>query len=534
MEKIKVFDNLNLSKDKEILKIIDNEKIYYSECLVKINNVGKNQERNFVLTNKHVYNFKKKTMKRKIPLTSILGLSYSSVSNEFIIHGKNEQYDYAYISENKLLIICLIILLFQELDDIIMPVCEIKEKSLKNYVTHERDKKRNRQISKMNLSFQISTKSFVNKNKQFVEKEETNKKNSENNYNNLRMMSYGDFKDFIIMESSIKIDHFKLIKEIKRDYFGSYIIGKYLKDNKIYILKSINKEYLIENNLIDSIILEKQILQKMEFPFINKMTFCFQREEKIFFGFNYTKTVNLYHELCLCRSFNEDRVKFYASIIGITLDFLHKNKIIYRNFNLKNMSINEEGYLLFNIFYNIRINHDSDSNDSKYCGKVEYLAPEIFNGEGQSNISDWWSFGIIIYEMLFGFTPFFDDNDDKLCDKILNDEITFPKKINISAEAQDLLVKLLIKNKSERLGFNGGFNVINKHFFFKGIDFDKLLQKKILSPFKPIIEDEINIEENEKFCLLDINDIDFNQENIGENKLELLKKNQDKFGDFYE
>ena len=534
MEKIKVFDNLNLSKDKDILKIINNEKIYYSECLVKINSVGKNQERNFVLTNKHIYNFKKKTMKRKIPLTSILGLSYSSVSNEFIIHGKNEQYDYAYKSDKKILIICLIILLFQELDDIIMPICEINEKSLKNYVTHERDKKRNREITKMNLSFKINTKSFVNTNKQLVEKEKINKKNSENHCSNLRMISYGDFNDFIIMESKIKIEHFKLIKEIKRDYFGSYIIGKYLKDNKIYILKTINKEYLIENNLIDNIILEKQILQKMEFPFINKMAFCFQREEKIFFGFNYIKTVNLYHELCSCRSFNEERVKFYASIIGITLDYLHKNKIIYRNFSLKNISISEDGYLLFNIFYSVRLNQDSNSNNSTYQGEEEYLSPEVFNGEGQSYISDWWGYGIIIYEMLFGFTPFFDVNYEKISDKILNEEIEFPKKINISAEAQDLLVKLLIKEKSERLGFGSGFDDIKNHYFFKGIDFDKLKQKAIEPPFKPTIEDDIPVEEDGKFSLLDIKVIDFGQENIGESRLEFLKKNQDKFGDFYE
>ena len=534
MEKIKVYDYLNLSKDRDILKVIFYEKIFYSESLLTIGHIGNKHERNFILTNKNAYIFKKKNLKAKIPLTSILGLSYSSISNEFIIHGKNEQNDTPYISENKILIICLIIRLFQELEDIVMPVCEINEKSLKNYITSESEKKKNKKYTKMCLSFQINTKSFINKYKHLVEKEEMSLINSENKDPTSLMMNYRNNKNIINRESKIKIEHFKLIKEIKRDSFGSIIIGTYIKDNKIYYLKSINKDFLIQNDLIEKKILEKTILQKMEFPFINKLIFCFQREENIFFGFNYIKAINLFKELCLCRSFNEERVKFYASIIGITLEFLHKNKIIYRNFNLKNISINEEGYLLFNIFYNARLNKNSDSYYSKYCSEEEYLSPEVIGGEGQSYISDWWSFGIIIYEMLYGFTPFLDDNDEKLFDMILNEEIKFPKKNNISAEAKDLIQKLLIKEKNERLGFDGGFDAIKTHYFFKGIDFDKLVKKQIEPPFKPIIEDEINIEEKSDFSFFDINNIDFEHKFIRESKLEFLLKNQDKFGQFYE
>ena len=262
MEKIKIFDNLNLSKDKDFLRIIDNEKIYYSEDIIKINQAGKNQERIFLLTNKHIYNFKKKTLKKKLPLTSIIGISYSSISDEFIIHGNNDQYDYYYISENKIIIICLIILLYQELEDIIIPICEINEKSLKLYSTSEKDKKRNNQITKMNLSFKINTKSFVNKFRQLVEKDETNKNNLEND-SNLKMNNYNNFSK----ESKIKIDNFQIIKEISRDIFGSIFLVKCLIDEKLYLLKSISKEFLIENNLIEKKILEKNILQLFEYPF---------------------------------------------------------------------------------------------------------------------------------------------------------------------------------------------------------------------------------------------------------------------------
>ena len=536
MEKIKIFDNLNLAKDKEILKIINNEKIYYSEFISKINHIGKNQERTFILTNKNVYYFKKNKMKRRIPLIGILGLSYSSISDEFIIHGKNEQYDGQYISENKFLIICLILILYQELEDIIMPICEINEKSLRDYVTTEKDKKRNRELTKMDLSFQINTKLFIDKNKHLIEKEETNKKKTENNKKNVRMMSFSDYQDFIIMESKIKIEHFKLYKEIKRDFFGPIILAKYLKDNKLYILKFINKYFLIKKNLIEKKIFEKKILQKLEYPFINKMSFCFQKEDKIFFGFNYYKSSDLYHQLCLFRCFSEDKVKFFASIIGLTLEFLHKNKIVYRDFNLKNITINEDGYLLFDSFLNAKSIEEPDVNYINYNGELKYLAPEIIMGEGQSYISDWWSFGIIIYEMFFGVPPFLDDddNDVQLYDKILNNEIKFPKNNNISAEAKDLLQKLLIKEKNDRLGFEGGFDVIKKHYFFKGINFDNLTNKNIESPFKPNLDDEVNNKNNEELDFFNnINNI-LNMEEINENKHEFLKNNQDKFDEFYE
>jgi hypothetical protein len=128
-------------------------------------------------------------LRRKIHLASILGLSYSTISNEFIIHGKNETYDYSYISNNKIIIIYLILILSQQFNNTNIQICEINEKSLKNYVTYERDKKRNRQVTKMNSAFQIDTKTFIENNKYLVEKND-----GENKKKNMRMMSYMNIK----------------------------------------------------------------------------------------------------------------------------------------------------------------------------------------------------------------------------------------------------------------------------------------------------------------------------------------------------
>ena len=525
MEYVKVIDYLNLSKDKDILKMLDDdEKIYYSECLIKIHNSGKSQERIFIITNKNIYNFKKKNLKKKISLTSILGLSYSTMSDEFIIHVKTEEHDYLYISETKIVILCLILILYQEIDDKIIPICEINEKSLRNYITLEKDKKRNKFTTKMNLAYQVNTKSFIDTYKLYIEEAKNELINNPNYQNRVSV-----FQDFVLLGTSKNIEHFDITKEIKRDVFGPILIGKYYKDNNLYLIKVINKEFLLNNNLIEQKKLEKFILQKLDFPFIYKLAFCFQNKDKIFFGFNYKKTDNLYNQLCISRFFPEDKVKFFASIIGLTLEFLHKNRLIFRDFNLKNISIDEEGFLLFDKFHNVKLIEENDDFDIKHCGNLEYCAPEVIMGYKHSEISDWWCFGIIIYEMLFGIPPFLNDNTDKIYNLILHEEIKFPKNNNISAEAKDLLQKLLVKENNDRLGFEGGFEVIKKHYFFNGIDFKSLEKKKIESPFKPTINDE----DNGNYNLFDNVDFIF-EKTKSEIHLDIIKKNQDKFVDFYE
>ena len=191
--------------------------------------------------------------------------------------------------------------------------------------------------------------------------------------------------------------------------------------------------------------------------------------------------------------------------------------------------------MLFDKLYNSKLIENSDTNFMKYCGLKEYLSPDIIKGEKICIMSDWWSYGIIIYEMLCGVTPFLGDNDEELFNMIINEEIKFPKNNNISAETKDFINKLLIKEENERLGFEGGFDVIKKHCFFKGIDFDNLEKKQIQSLYKPSIDnDKYTEKNNEEFSVLNINNIDLSKEDINEARFEILKKNQDKFSEFYE
>ena len=145
-------------------------------------------------------------------------------------------------------------------------------------------------------------------------------------------------------------------------------------------------------------------------------------------------------------------------------------------------------------------------------------------------MADWWSYGTLVYEMLFGIPPFFNENVETMYELITKKELRFPKKFNVSDEAKDLLRKLLIKDQSERFGSEGGFDTIKKHPFFKGLDFDALEQKKIESPFKPILEDSLDVRNfDDEFTSEDLVSSEITEKN-----LDLIKKNQDQFDEFDE
>ena len=143
-------------------------------------------------------------------------------------------------------------------------------------------------------------------------------------------------------------------------------------------------------------------------------------------------------------------------------------------------------------------------------------------------MADWWSYGTLVYEMLFGIPPFFCDNVEKMYQLITKCELRFPKKLKVSDEAKDLLGKLLIKNQKERFGVKGGFEEIKKHPFFKGMDFKALEEKKIPAPFKPVLEDSFDVRNfDEEFTSEDLVSSE-----IPEKNMELIKKNQEKFEEF--
>ena len=292
-------------------------------------------------------------------------------------------------------------------------------------------------------------------------------------------------------------------------------------------MKSLKKDVLLDQDQVESTLLEKKILESLDHPFLVGMVFCFQTEERIYFIMPFIRGGELFQHLRNFRFFDEEKVKFYAAIIGMGLEHIHSRGIIYRDIKPENILMDENGYLKIADFGMAKILNQNEKATS-FCGTPEYLAPEIITGEGHNAAADWWSFGILIYEMLCGIPPFYCDNTEKMYGLITRAELRFPKKINISDTAKALITKLLVKNQDLRLGSKGGFEEIKKHPFFEGMDFEALYNQKVTPPFKPALNG-----------LLDLQNFDseFTSEDtvasaIPERKLEYIKRNQDKFDEF--
>jgi serum/glucocorticoid-regulated kinase 2 len=228
-------------------------------------------------------------------------------------------------------------------------------------------------------------------------------------------------------------------------------------------MKSLKKDVLLDMDQVQSTILEKKILQSLEHPFLVGMVFCFQTEERIYFIMPFIRGGELFQHLRTEKFFKEDKVRFYAASMGLALEYLHTHGIVYRDIKPENILIGEDGYLKLIDFGMAKMLKGNEKAMS-FCGTPEYLAPEIITGEGHNKAADWWSYGVLLYEMLFGIPPFYSKNTEKMFDLITKAELKFPKKIEVSEDAKDLIKKLLIKNQDLRLGSEGGFETIKKHY----------------------------------------------------------------------
>jgi len=520
MDSYKVSDNLNWANDKEILPILNGEKLYFSGMITKINHYGMSQERSIILTDKALYNMKKKSLRRKIAYTDIRGITYSKLTYEFVIHGNDDEYDYQYIHQDRNLIICFIAIFYQALAFKPIQICEVEEKTLKNYVTQKKEKKKDYSFSKMDPKFLIDTADFI---KQNLNEISANSEKDIKEEKKLRNTLFSRHKTV----KSVELNDFQIIKVLGRGTFGKVCLVQYKPTKEYYAMKSLKKDVLLDMDQVQSTILEKKILQSLDHPFLVGMIFCFQTEERIYFIMPFIRGGELFQHLRTEKFFKEDKARFYAASMGLALDYLHNHGIVYRDIKPENILIGEDGYLKLIDFGMAKMLQGNEKATS-FCGTPEYLAPEIITGEGHNRAADWWSYGILLFEMLCGIPPFYCENTERMYDLITNAELRFPKRIQVSDNAKDLIKKLLIKQQDKRLGVNKGFEEIKTHPFFQGFDFDALLAKKLEAPFIPVLKDSLDVGNfDEEFTSEDIA-----TSVIPEKNMELIKRNQDQFDEF--
>lgn len=245
-----------------------------------------------------------------------------------------------------------------------------------------------------------------------------------------------------------------------------------------YALKILKKQEIIRMKQVDHVLAEAAILSEVTHPFVVNMLKGFKDEHKLYILLEYVPGGELFSHLRKAGKFPNDVSKFYSSEVMLAFDYLHSKDIIYRDLKPENLLLDVQGYIKLTDFGFAK---KVPERTFTLCGTPEYLAPEIIQSKGHGKAVDWWALGILLYEMLVGYPPFFDESPFRIYEKILEGKLQFPKWIDV--RAKDLIKGLLTLDHTKRLGtLKRGVQDIKKHKYYSGIDWEVLLQRKIPAP----------------------------------------------------
>ena len=273
--------------------------------------------------------------------------------------------------------------------------------------------------------------------------------------------------------------------------FGHFHFCQTKKDEtKNFFIKVLKKSVILEKKLFDKILDELRIYEKLKnSPFFPKLLGLATNDPK-YLGlfFDFVPGGKLRTLLNTKKKFPLEHAKFYLGNILLILENLHKNKIIYRDLKPDNLLIKQNGYLtILDISYSKEL---KNKNDITYtlCGTPNYLAPEIILNKGYNYSIDFWSLGVILFEMLVGRDPFHNHDPMLIYQNILTNKIQFPKIID--RDAKTLINHLLVPEPTKRYGClkNGG-NDIKNHRLYNDFRWRRLSEESLEAPFKPEFEE---------------------------------------------
>jgi serine/threonine protein kinase len=286
-------------------------------------------------------------------------------------------------------------------------------------------------------------------------------------------------------EEPLKITHkdFEAIQVLGRGSFGEVYLVKLLSTGQLYAMKMLRKEKIIEEDLIKYAMVERNILSRVAHPFIVKLNFAFQSEDKLYLVLDYCSGGNLTYYLRKEKHFTEEAARFYVSELVLALEELHRNGVIYRDLKPDNVVIDGQGHALLTDFGLSKLGNDNTTSSNSFCGSVAYMAPEMIRRSGHGMAVDWYLLGVLLYEMLVGFPPFYSPNREQLFKNIENAKVRVPARV--SSTARDLIKKLMKRNLDKRLGFKNDATAVKNHPFFATVDWDAVLRKETVPPIPP-------------------------------------------------
>ena len=309
------------------------------------------------------------------------------------------------------------------------------------------------------------------------------------------------------------IRDYESIKIIGRGAFGEVHVCRVKNTGEIVAIKKIKKEEIIKKNQIIHIRNEQKFMSKVKSPWIVELKASFQDNDFLYLVMEFLPGGDFMNLLIEKDKLTEEEAKFYTAELILAVESIHKLDCIHRDIKPDNILIDKTGHIKLSDFGLAKVsdklyeqnstktpnyNPNKRTHQKLYScvGTAFYVAPEVLKKKGYSQEIDWWSVGVIFYEMLVGYAPFYAEETQEVINKVLGKIWEVPEEINLSKEALDFM-KRMMSDPNERLGKNGP-EEIKSHPFFKGVDWDNI-RNNMKPPFIPDIENDYDTKYFETF-----------------------------------
>ena len=285
-------------------------------------------------------------------------------------------------------------------------------------------------------------------------------------------------------------EDFEPLRCLGKGSYGTVILVKHEATGRLYAQKQFRKASLtVRKQLVEQTKTERAILESINrHPFVVKLYYAFQDHEMLYLILEYAQGGELFTRMLTERMFSEETASFYMAEMVLALEHLHHTVgVVYRDLKPENCLLDSEGHLLLTDFGLSKVAVDGDYRCRSMTGTVEYMAPEVIMQKHYGTAVDWWSLGILGFDLLTGSSPFHANNETKIKEKILKSKLVLP--YFLSADAKDILTRFLRKEPKKRLGacMPRDMQLIRLHRFFRKIDWTKLEKREMDPPIKPLI-----------------------------------------------
>jgi serine/threonine protein kinase len=291
-------------------------------------------------------------------------------------------------------------------------------------------------------------------------------------------------------------EDFEILKLIGKGTFGQVFQVRKRDTRRIYAMKVLSKKVIVQKKEVAHTLGERNILVRTamaESPFIVGLKFSFQTPSDLYLVTDYMSGGELFWHLQREGRFQEARAKFYIAELILALQHLHEHNIVYRDLKPENILLDANGHIALCDFGLSKANLTENATTNTFCGTTEYLAPEVLLDEhGYTKMVDFWSLGVLVFEMCCGWSPFYAEDTQQMYKNIAFGKVRFPRDA-LSTEGRNFVKGLLNRNPKHRLGATRDAEELKAHPFFADIDWEALHKKNVVPPFKPKLKGELDV-----------------------------------------